>query len=427
MIIDSSKINFNEFVEETKFKELSARDVLRSLISTLYNNPTKAAVFLVTDFYPKTSQELQLEVNHYIFGCPSFSLREQIRELKELGIKSVLPITIKSYFDNSIIKLSSLAEKVRIKRETGLAEKKIWGYKKTLDGAIIGDLLAYECIMASSDPNIKASNYLILGVANTRGETDSQVDTLLLILYLYENKIYKPTPLYEIVSEMFEYKGTASSEEYSKLLNRISERVAKRLIQAGLINYDVFKGRIRYRSLVKKEEIEEKVLESIKELRKGYSLTSISNYRCYAKRILEYVAQNPGASSKEISDHLKISYHIPEVLSMLRYAKLVEIIEGRPRKETALINITEEGKYYVEKHVKPILELLGVYDVFKDGVNYPSLSKIVRPDLESIYEERNKRIDSLKDAKNLYEFQRRAREVRIRHQNESGSILRYSK
>jgi tRNA(Leu) C34 or U34 (ribose-2'-O)-methylase TrmL len=94
MIIDSSKISFNKFVEKTKFKKLRARDALRRLISTLYNNQTKAAVFIVTDFRPKTSKELQLEVNHYIFGCESSSLKKQIKELKELGIKSVFLPTI---------------------------------------------------------------------------------------------------------------------------------------------------------------------------------------------------------------------------------------------------------------------------------------------------------------------------------------------
>jgi len=179
MIVKSSEINFKEFEEWTKFRELSARDALRGLISTLYNNPTKAVVFIVTDFHPKTPEELQLEVNHYIFGCSSLSLSEQRRELKELGIKNISPIAIKIYFDKSIIELSNLAEKERVRRkkETGLAEEEVWGFKKTLDGAVIGDLLAYECIMASSDPNIGASNYLIFGAAHTCGETDSQLDT----------------------------------------------------------------------------------------------------------------------------------------------------------------------------------------------------------------------------------------------------------
>ena len=167
MIIDSSEINFNEFVKKTKFKESSARDLIRNLISTLYNNPTKASVFLVTDFSPKTSYELLMQVNRYIFGCSSTSLTEQRRELKELGIKSISLITIESYFDNTIIKLSNLAEKERIKKKTGLAEKELWGYRKTLDGAVFGDLVAYNCIMASSDPYTEASNYLIFGVANT--------------------------------------------------------------------------------------------------------------------------------------------------------------------------------------------------------------------------------------------------------------------
>jgi len=416
MIIDSSKINFKEFKEKTQFKELPARDLLRRLISTLYNNPSKAAVFLVTDFHPKTSNELQLQLNHYVFGCPSFSLREQIRKLKELGIKSILPKTIEGYFDNSIIKLSNLAE------------KELWGYRKTLDGAVIGDLVAYNCIMASSSPYTKVSNYLIFGTANTRGETDSQLDTLLLLLHLDENEIYKPTPIREIVFGIFEYEGTTSSKEYERLMSRITQRAVQRLNQASLIDYDVFTGSIRYRSLVNEEEIEEKVSESIRKLETRYSRSSIRSYKYYAGKILKYVAHNPTASSEEISNYLGINLSfVRGVLPMLRYAGLVEIIEGRPEEERALINITEEGKYYVEEHVKPILELLGICDAFEDGINYSSLSKIVKPDLERIYEERNKIIDSLENYENLCEFQERAIEARIKHQNESGRILKYSK
>jgi len=430
MIIDSSEINFNEFKERTKYKEPPARRLIRNLISALYNNPSKASVFLVTNFYPKTSNELRSELNCYIFGCSSTSLQEQIRELKEFGIKSIFPRTIESYFENAIIKLSNLlAEKVRIRRKTRLAKKELWGYRKTLDGAVFGDLVAYNCIMASSDPYTKASNYLIFGTAATRGETDSQLDTLLLLLYLNKNKIYKLTPLHEIISEIFEYKGKTSSKEYGKLKIRITQSVTKRLNQAGLINYDVFKGRIRYGSLVNEKEIEEKVLESIKKLKRRYSPSAISRYKRYAEEILKYIAHNPGTSSEEILNYFGILIYSPvkTVLPMLRYAGLIEMVEGRTPEEQALINITKEGERYVEEYVKPILELLGVYDAFKDGITYSSLSKIVRPDLERIYEERNEKIDSLENYENLYEFQKRAIEARIRHQNESGNILRHSK
>jgi hypothetical protein len=430
MIIDSSEINFNEFVEKTKFKELSARDLIRNLISTLYNNPSKASVFLVTDSSPQTPYELQLQLNRYIFGCSSTSLQKQIRELKEFGIKNISRMTIESYFDGAIIKLSNnLAEKARIKMKTGLAEKELWGYRKTLDGAVFGDLVAFNCIMASSDPYVEASNYLIFGTANTNGESDSQIDTLLLLLYLNENKIYKPAPLHEIVSEIFEYKGSTFSKEYRKLKNRITVNATKRLNQAGLINYDVFRERIRYRSLVNEEEIEEKVSESIKKLKTIYSPKSIYKYKCYAKEILRYIIHNPGTSAEEILNYLGISssyLNVRGALSMLRYAGLIEIVKGRTHEEQALINITKEGEYYVEEYVKPLLELLGIYDVFKDRISYSSLSKIVRPDLKRIYEERNEKIDSLMNYENLYEFQMRAIEARKRHQNESGHILRYS-
>jgi L-rhamnose mutarotase len=355
-------------------------------------------------------------------------LNEQIRELKELGIKSIFPRTIEGYFDKAIIKISNLAEKVRIKRKTGLAEEELWGYRKTLDGAVFGDLVAYNCIIASSDPYTKASNYLIFGTANTSGEIDSQLTTLFLLLYLNEKKIYKPTPLHEIIREMFEYKGITCSKEYHNLLSQITDTVAKRLKQAGLINYDVFKESIRYRSLVNEEEIEEKASESIEKLKSKYSSSTIEGYKSYAKKVLEYIIHNPGASSKEILNFLGINNYsiVQGVLSMLRNARLIEIIEGRPNEERALINITKEGEYFVEIHVKPMLELLGIYDVFKDGITYSSFSKIVRPDLKRIYEERNEKIDSLMNYENLYAFQRRAIEARVRHQNESGNILKYS-
>ena len=428
MFIYSSEINFNEFVEKTKFKELSARDLIRNLFSTLYNNPTKASVFLVTDFYPKTSNELQLQLNRYIFGCSSTSLTEQRRELKELGIKSIFLRTIEDYFDNTIIKLSNLAEKVRIKKKTGLAEKELWGYRKTLDGAVLGDLVAYDCIIASSDPYTKTSNYLIFGIASTPGEVDSQLDTLLLLLFLNENKIYKPTPLHEIVSEIFEYKGKTDSEEYLKLCARMTSCITKRLNKAGLIEYKVLKGRTRYRSLVSEGELEKKILESIKKLETKYSSSSINKkFKPLAEKILRYIIHHPGTSSKEISNSLGIPHSsVMSVLPMLRYAGLIEIVEGRTSEERALINITKEGEYYVEEYVKPLLELLGIYDVFKDRISYSSLSKIVRPDLKRIYEERNEKIDSLMNYENLYEFQMRAIEARKRHQNESGHILRYS-
>ena len=401
-------------MRESKYKEVRGLDLHRATIPTLYNNPTKAMSFLVTELYPSTTWKIRQAIYKECFGVDG-SPRRQPGMLKEKGIRPISFLLPSSYYDTCILGFSHFARKKKLE------------YSKTLDGAAIGDLVAYKCIESSSDPRLISSNYLIFGIATTLGETDAQVTTSLLLFYLDRNKVYagsKPKPAHEIIEGIFEFEGRRTDSEYIRLIRRISVHNLSRLQRAGLVNYETrrrkesnkYAPKTRSIGVLKKEEITQK-------LREKYARATIA-FKRHLPNVFKFLLKNPDSGLEEIAEKLGLSKRVVgEAVSMLRYLDLVEITKGRPQEECLVTTLTERGKHFVEEHLAPLYDVLGILDPLEEELTYSSLQRKIKPDLEGIYEERKENLDPIiEDREKSYEFREKCVEARLRHQKESGHI-----
>jgi hypothetical protein len=404
--------SWSNIIEPKPFREYSS-----VLMRTFRNNPRKAETFLETPLQYSSLYEIARNVNDSVGISP------------EDYIKGLSGMIVASYFDSAIIQVSiPLAERARIKKKTGLAEREIWMYRKTPLGALLGDVTSYLCIEESSSDLTPNSSYKIFSVANSPGKRYAPLTTLMILAWLHENTREGETlTLKEFVDDYYEFeveKFGRSSKEYRELYFSLSRSNLPRLAETGLVYYESKHPEDKMKVRLKRNE-DPLDQTNIEKLSKVYVESSLARYKCYAKDITSCLREkSEPLTAEEISEITEISKeNVYTVLSMLRKVDVVEVVEGRTLEEYSELGLTENGREFYERYIERWLNALGFEKATRNcGIKERALDNIVTPSSTEFLAMRREKIDPVVSGERREEFSRMCREAFLRHQHESGHM-----
>jgi len=189
--------------ELSHYQQVRLGNIIRAGFGGVANIPSKAEVFLVTDYEARESNDIEGRVRNLLQTI----VRGRVRP-PEKGI-------IEEYFDDAILQLTQFSGKENRREEmpTELAEsdsiqigwKYIPLYSKTWDGFLVGDPFAYLGIISSTIEGAR-SGKMIWGQANSRGSTNAQEMRILILYWLLKREGGEGEDK-DFIKEVFEYKG----------------------------------------------------------------------------------------------------------------------------------------------------------------------------------------------------------------------------
>ncbi|MBI2675632.1 MAG: hypothetical protein HYX24_04190 [Candidatus Aenigmarchaeota archaeon] len=402
--------SWDRIIEPKPFGEYSG-----SLLRACGNNPRKALVLLETPLGGESPRYIAEKVNNVLGILPEDYLRG-------LGGDTVI-----SYFDNAILQLTlPLAEKARIKKRTGLAEREVQGYRKTPLGALLGDATAFLCLEESSSGLTKSSAYKIFGVANSRGKRYAPLTTLMILVWLHEKtKEGQTIRLMDFVDDYYEFdvdRFGRDSREYNELSESLSNCNLPRLAETGLVSY---KSKHSKDEMKVAPKAEGSPLDPgrVRRLMGEYGKGTLAIYKMYAENVMSCLRdRKKPLSAAETFERTGINKSfVRGVLTMLRKVNMIKVVEGRTLEEYSELELTENGREFYKRYMKRWLYALGFEEAKgRNGVRERALDNVITPDHAEFLGMRREKLDSVASKESMDEFSRMCREAFSRHQQESG-------
>ncbi|MBI2675631.1 MAG: hypothetical protein HYX24_04185 [Candidatus Aenigmarchaeota archaeon] len=402
--------SWDRIIEPKTFGEYSG-----SLLRACGNNPRKALTLLETPLGGESPHYIAEKVNNVL----GILLEDYLRVL---GDKLV-----SDYFDYAILQLTiPLAEKARVKKKTGLAERKVNGYRKTPLGALLGDATAFLCLEESSSGLTKSSAYKIFGAAHSSGKRYAPLTTLMILAWLHENTVEGQTVrLMDIIDDYYEFDAgrfRRKSREYRELSKSLVNHNLPRLAETGLVHYEA-KHPEDEMKVVPKAEGSPLDPRRVRRLMGDYEKESLAIYKMYAENVMSCLRdRKKPLSARGVSEITGINKStVGSILPILRKANMIKVEEGRTREEFSELELTESGRKFYERYMERWLYALGFAEVKeRNGVRERALDNVIMPDHAEFLAMRREKLDSVASKESMDEFSRMCREALLRHQQESG-------